>query len=53
MCLGGNATVEIAFTGTGPWSYTLTGSGGPYTGTTSSNPESVSVTSNRIRNTKL
>jgi hypothetical protein len=44
-CLGQSATVSLTFTGTGPWNYTISGSGGPYSGTTSSNPETVNVTS--------
>ncbi|MEP7169062.1 MAG: GEVED domain-containing protein, partial [Bacteroidota bacterium] len=43
-CLGQSATVQIAFTGTGPWTYTISGSGGPYSGTAPSSPANVNVT---------
>ncbi|HKR04859.1 MAG TPA: T9SS type A sorting domain-containing protein [Bacteroidia bacterium] len=44
ICLSQPATVTLAFTGTGPWTYTISGSGGPYTATTSGNPVNVNVT---------
>ncbi len=43
-CLNQATPVQLAFTGTGPWNYTISGSGGPYTNTTSSNPLTINVT---------
>ncbi|MCC6384883.1 MAG: fibronectin type III domain-containing protein, partial [Bacteroidia bacterium] len=44
LCLGNSGVVILNFTGTPPWSYTVTGSGGPYLGLTSNASENVSVT---------
>ncbi|MBL7930142.1 MAG: hypothetical protein JNL47_11810, partial [Bacteroidia bacterium] len=44
LCLGGSGTVTLNFTGASPWNYSISGSGGPVNGTTSNNPENVSVT---------
>ncbi|MCZ2278364.1 MAG: T9SS type A sorting domain-containing protein [Bacteroidia bacterium] len=44
LCLGNSGVVILNFTGTPPWSYTVTGSGGPYSGLTSNASENVSVT---------
>lgn len=44
LCLGNSGLVTLNFTGTGPWNYSVSGSGGPYNGTTSNSTFNVSVT---------
>jgi len=44
LCLGNSGTVALNFTGTGPWSYTISGDGGPFNGTAINATENVSVT---------
>lgn len=44
LCLGNSGTVTLSFTGTGPWNYSVAGSGGPYSGTTSNSSINLSVT---------
>lgn len=44
LCLGNSGMVTLNFTGAGPWNYSVAGSGGPYSGTTSSSSINLSVT---------
>jgi subtilisin-like proprotein convertase family protein len=44
LCLGNSGIVTLNFTGTGPWNYTVAGSGGPYNGTTNNSSINLSVT---------
>jgi subtilisin-like proprotein convertase family protein len=44
LCLGNSGIVSLNFTGTGPWNYSVVGSGGPYNGSTSNSSINLSVT---------
>ncbi len=44
LCLGNSGVVTLNFTGSGPWTYSVSGSGGPYNGTSNSSSVNVSVT---------
>ncbi|MEP7169712.1 MAG: proprotein convertase P-domain-containing protein, partial [Bacteroidota bacterium] len=43
-CLGQSATVALAFTGTGPWSYTISDGSQTQSGSASGNPANVNIT---------
>jgi len=42
-CLGNPASVTLTFTGSGPWNYSISGNGGPFTGSSSANTTNVNV----------
>jgi subtilisin-like proprotein convertase family protein len=44
LCLGNSGVVTLNFTGSGPWTYSVGGSGGPYNGTTNNSSVNISVT---------
>ncbi len=43
-CVNSPTAVQVNFTGTGPWTYNIAGSGGPYLGTAPTSPATIPVT---------